>query len=55
MQESEKGNTTENNRDNRLLIDNNTAQNLSSNDIDTMRKLVIRSCLSYFVYDVYVC
>ncbi|KAJ8512258.1 hypothetical protein OPV22_002692 [Ensete ventricosum] len=38
MQESEKGNTMENNRDNRLLIDNNMAQNLSSNDIDTMRK-----------------
>ncbi|WOL09656.1 hypothetical protein Cni_G18409 [Canna indica] len=38
MQESEKGDTMEDIRDNRLLIDNNTAQNLSSDDIEAMRR-----------------
>lgn len=34
-------------KDNRALIDNNSAQNLSSEDIDAMRRLVNRWCCSY--------
>lgn len=38
MQENEEGNIVEDMRDNRLLVDNNTAQSLCSDDIDAMRR-----------------